>query len=73
MCRPVSRPIAAIIVAEFDATGRSSIRMFHTFVPGKTEHPDAPGSDGPGGIGRLEKVRQSTMRGEVDGRGLGGE
>jgi len=53
--------------------GRWSIRMFHTFVPGRTEHPDAPGSDGPGGIGRLEKVRQSTMRGEVVGRGLGGE
>ena len=47
--------------------------MFHTFVPGKTEHPEAPGSDGPGGIGRLEKVRQSTMRGDVVGRGLGGE
>ena len=73
MWRWVSRPIAAIIVAEFAATGRSSIRMFHTFVPGKTEHPEAPGSDGPGGIGRLEKVRQSTMRGDVVGRGVGGE
>ena len=72
MWRPVSRPIAAIIVAELAATGRSSIRWFHTFVPGKTEQPDAPGSDGPGGIGRLENVRQSTIRGDAVGRGLGG-
>jgi hypothetical protein len=72
MCRPVSRPTAAIIVAEFAATGRSSIRMFQTFVPGNTVQPDAPGSAGPGGIGRREKARQSTMRGEAVGRGLGG-
>ena len=32
MCRPRSSPIVVIIVAEFEATARPSIRVFQTFV-----------------------------------------
>ena len=46
MCRPRSRPIVAIKVAESPAFGRASIRWFHTFDAGKTGQPGAPGSDG---------------------------
>jgi hypothetical protein len=43
MCRPRSRPIAEISVAEFVATGRPSIRTFQTFVVGKMPQVRAPG------------------------------
>ncbi len=46
MCRPRSRPIVAIKVAESPAFGRASMRWFHTFEAGKTGQPGAPGSDG---------------------------
>ena len=48
MCRPRSSPIVVISVAEFEATARPSIRVFQTFVPGKTGQPGAPGSVGAG-------------------------
>src|SRR6188508_1879393 len=72
MWRPRSSPIAAIIVAEFDATARSSIRRFHTFVTGNTEQFAAPGRMGPGGIGRRNVFRRSIVRGVAVGRGRGG-
>ena len=64
--------MAEIIVAEFDATARSSIRRFQTFVVGNTEHPGAPGSVGPGGIRRRKVSRRSMGFGVPDGRGVGG-
>src|SRR5262245_25610881 len=48
MWRPRSRPIVAIIVAEFAATPRASMRVFQTFVVGKIGQPEAPGRVGAG-------------------------
>ncbi len=49
MCSPRSSPIAEIIVAEFEATGRPSIRTFQTLFAGKMPHAGAPGTVGGGG------------------------
>ena len=46
MCRPRLRPIALIIVAEFVATSRSSMRVFQTLSTGKIPHPGAPATVG---------------------------
>ncbi len=53
MCRPAFRPIDEIIVEEFEATSRWSIRAFQTLSAGKTEQSEIPGRVGtaPGGGG----------------------
>ena len=52
MCRPRSRPIAPIIVAESAATARPSTGMFQTLSAGKIGQAGAPGTVGapPGGV-----------------------
>ena len=53
MCSPAFRPIDEIIVAEFEATSRWSIRTFQTLSAGKTGQSELPGRVGaaPGGGG----------------------
>ena len=57
MCRPRSRPIVAISVAELAATGRPSMRMFQTLVVGKIGQTGAPGTVGPLGTPRFGRTR----------------
>src|SRR4029450_920250 len=64
MCKPRVNPMVLIIVAEFDATSRLSTRMFHTFVVGKIEQFEAPGTVGPDG-----PVRRGNGTGPTWGRG----
>ena len=61
MCSPRVSPMAEIIVEEFDATSRSSIRVFQTLSAGKIGQPGAPGIVGAppgfdGGTGWLEAL-----------------
>ena len=74
MCSPAFRPIDEIIVAEFEATARPSMRTFQTLSAGKTEQSGMPGSVGappeppPGGggvdgrVGWLDLVESGSSR-----------
>ena len=58
MCSPRVRPMAPIIVAEFEATSRSSMRVFHTLSVGKMPQFGAPGTVG-------APFQMSSLRGAI--------
>ena len=63
MCSPRSRPIAPIIVAEFEATERPSMRTFQTLPAGKIGQAGAParvGDASRGPVGWLAALRGSV-------------
>ena len=72
MCRPRSRPIVLIRVAESAATGRPSIRTFQTLVAGKTGQFGAPGRVGAPPGGRRRRGHRGGRGRRRGGWGRGG-
>ena len=86
MCSPRSSPMALIIVAEFEATDRPSMRWFQTLLAGKIGQLGAPGTvgavPGPGfavgvgvgaavGVGAGVGTGVGVARGVATGVGVG--